>query len=202
MNAATLEAGNKRLQIVLTILGCSGIVLLFLPFSGGMGVADGWEYLGRIMLPVTVLPFLIVAGYVARIGVGRIPPWANPVGYAVTILLAAVAVSAWDSYGEDFTFVALLFFVPVLCLLPGIRFGTGKQSDTRGLVALQGLYAVHLSFFLAAFLDGAVDAGYWVAALALMVTFVQITLHLERKVWAACLFAPSVAVWTVILLEL
>lgn len=182
----------------LVLLGASGVIALFFPFASGYDVAFGWHWLGRLILPVVVFPFLILFGHVVLLVTDRPPRWMNPAGYATAVLLSAIAFS--DLLGptyDDFLFVALFTIVPAFFVTLAILHGIAAELGTRGLIAVQSTYAVHLSLFLLLFLGDSYDIGYWLASLALIATLGQIVI-LAGNVWRIiALFMPTAILWSV-----
>ena len=188
------------LRWVSALLGASGLIALLFPFASGYDVADGWDWLGRLILPVVVFPFLILFGYIALLVAHRPPRWMNSAGYASAALLSAIAFSdSLGPYFDDFLFVALFTIVPAFFVTLAIRHGIDAKSGIRGLVALQSTYAVHLSLFLLLFLGDSYDIGYWLASLALIATMGQIV-ALAGSWWRiTALFMPAAIMWSLFL---
>ena len=190
------------LRWFLALLGLSGILALFFPFADGFGVADGWEWFGRLIFPVVTFPFLISFGYVARLVADKPLRWLNPAGYIAALLISAIALS--DSLGSssnDIFFVAMFTVVPAFCIIMGITGAFDRESNAKGLVALQSTYAVHLSWWLALFFGATYNVGYWLAVLALLVTLAQIALVVAKKWWVIALYAPAAIMWVIFLAD-
>jgi hypothetical protein len=190
---------SRYLRWGLALLGLSGIITLFYPFSGDLGVADGWEWLGRFIIPVAVFPFFISFGFIAILATERPLHWMNPAGYIAAVLFNTIAFSDSFSYStNDVWFAALFMIIPALCILLGIFRSSGTQSGARGLLALQGTYAVHLSFYLSGFMQSEHNIGYWFAALALLATLGQIVV-LARQTWRiVALILPAAVMWVMV----
>lgn len=197
---ATLAIGftvsRNYVQWLLAALGTSGVIALFFPFACGYTVADGWEFLGLFILPVVAFPFLISIGFIVCLVAGRPLRWMNPAGYATAILVSAIALSlSSDTSFDDLLTVGPFTIIPAFCIVLGVFRNADGDPRAQGLVALQSLYAVHLSFYLLLFSPGLTTCshqlGYWLAALALLSTFGQIA-TLAAKVWrAVVLIAPA-----------
>jgi len=167
----------------LALLGLSGIVALFYPFIGDLGVADGWDWLGRFIIPVVVFPFFISFGFIALLAADRPLRWMNPAGYTTAVLFNVIAFSDSFRYStDDFWFAALFMIIPALCIVLGIFRSSEIRSGERGLLAVQSTYAVHLSFYLSGFMQHQHNIGYWFAALAMLATLGQIVV-LVRQAW-------------------
>jgi len=181
----------------LALLGLSGIVALFCPFTSDLGVADGWEWLGRFIIPVAVFPFFISFGLIALLAMDRPLRWMNPAGYTAAVLFNMIAFSDSFSYStDDFLFAALFMIIPALCIILGIFRSPDTQSGERGLLALQSTYAVHLSFYLSGFMGDQHNIGYWFAALALLATLGQIVV-LARQAWRSVVLILPAAIMSV-----
>jgi len=182
----------------LALLGLSGIITLFCPFIGDLGVADGWEWYGRLIIPVAVFPFFISFGLILLLALHRPLRWINPAGYAAAVLFNMIAFSDSFSYStNDFLIAALFIIIPALCITLGIFRSSETLSGERGLVALQSTYAVHLSFYLSGFLQDQHNIGYWFAALALLATLGQIVV-LARQAWRIVALILPAAIMSVV----
>jgi hypothetical protein len=180
------------LRWALALLGLSGIILLFFPFIGSEGVTEGWHWFGRFIVPVVTFPFLISFGSITGLVTDKSLRWLNPAGYIAGILLSAIALSGPFSFDtDDLIFVTLLAIIPAVCITWGIFLGVDEESGARGLVALQSIYAVHLSFYLALFLHELHNIGYWLAVLALLATLAQIAVLAAQK-WRIISLNPLV----------
>jgi hypothetical protein len=192
---------NRRHHLLLALLGLSGIVLLFFDFVDGDGVVEAWEWLGRFILPVVVFPFMISAGYFARLSIGKLPHWSNLAGYAAAILVSAIALYEWVMWDvwEGLVAIFVFFVIPAVCIYLGIIFGLADGSSEKGLIAVQTMYATNVSYYLFGFgSEGDGDIGYWLAWLVFFVGFIQIALLLRRKPWVVMFVLPSAAMWLVI----
>ena len=192
---------NRRHHLLLALLGLSGIVLLFFDFVDGDGVVYAWKWLGPFILPVVVFPFMISAGYFARLSIGKLPHWSNLAGYAAAILVSAIALYdlvMWDVW-EGLTHIFVFLVIPAVCIYLGIIFGLADDSSEKGLIAVQTMYATNVSYYLFSFgSEGDGDIGYWLAWLVFFVGFIQIALLLRRKPWVVMFVLPSAAMWLVI----
>jgi len=209
---------NRRHHLLLALLGLSGIVLLFFDFVDDVGVVEAWEWLGRFILPVVVFPFMISAGYFARLSIGKLPHWSNLAGYAAAILVSAIALYDLVMLGdgwEGLVAIFVFFVIPAVCIYLGIIFGLADDSSEKGLIAVQTMYATNVSYYLFGFgsdgdgdigywldlfvfgFEGVGDIGYWLAWLVFFVGFIQIALLLRRKPWVVMFVLPSAAMWLV-----
>ena len=179
----------------LALLGLSGVVALFLPFAGDLGIADGWEWLGRFVIPVAVFPFFISFGFIALLAADRPLRWMNPAGYTAAVLFNMIAFSDSFRYStDDFRLAALFMIIPAFCIVLGIARSSDMRSGERGLLAVQSTYAVHLSFYLSGFMQDQHNIGYWFATLALLATLGQIVV-LARQAWrVVALILPALIV--------
>ena len=181
----------------LALLGMSGIIALFCPFIGNLGIADGWEWYGRFIIPVTVFPFFISFGLITLLATDKPLRWMNPVGYTAAVLINMIAFSDSFSYStNDLLFAAIFMIVPALCIILGIFRSSETQSGERGLVGLQSTYAVHLSFYLSGFMQDQHNIGYWFAAVALLATLGQIVVF-SRQAWRIVVLILPAAIMSV-----
>jgi hypothetical protein len=195
------EIKYRRLQSLLTLVGFSGIVLLFVPFAKGIDVSDGWEWIGPFIIPGIVLPFLISFGYLIWILVGRLPRWANLAGYLVAIATSAAAMAAaeWGSpFGgniESVVFSLTIFLVvPAICISFGVVRGLTGDIPVKGLAASQSIYALYMGCYLEIVSPLTYDIGAWLGGLTIAAYFIQIGLVVDRIKWLPVFIAPSVSV--------
>lgn len=191
---------STYLRWILAVLGFSGIIALFFPFADGLDIRDGWEWFGRAIIPVVTFPFLISIGYVAWLVANKPLRWLNPAGYLAAVLFSVIALSgsfdpSMDPSFGDILETAMLTVIPAFFIILGILHGVDGGSGARGLIALQGIYAFHLSVYLASFIEWTHNIGYWLAALALLVMLMQMAVLLTRRRWIVSLYAPAAIVW-------
>jgi hypothetical protein len=202
------EIKCQRLLSLLTLVGFSGIVLLFMPFAEGIDVSDGWEWIGPSIIPGVVLPFLISLGYLVWIIVGRLPRWANAAGYVVAIATSAAALSAsdWSSpFGGNIESVvfslAIFLVVPAICISLGVVRGLTGDIPVKGLAASQSIYALWMVCYLEIVSPLPYDIGAWLGGLTIAVYFVQIGLVVDRLRWLPLFVAPSASVLVIHILD-
>ena len=194
---------SDYLRWPLALLGLGGIIALFFPFSGGYGVAEGWHWFGRFIIPVVTFPFFISFGYITGLVTDKSLRWLNPAGYIAGVLLSVIALSGAFSFDVDnLIFVTLLAIIPAVCITWGIFLGVDEQSGARGLVAMQSTYAVHLSVYLVLFFHEQHNIGYWLAVLALLATLAQIAVLAAQKWRIISLYAPAAILWAILLADI
>jgi len=144
-------------QTVLTVLGLSGVVLIFLPFLGsevpGEVFLDGLDELGLLTLlgPCVVLPFLISAGYLRWLLTGGLSRWESGLGYAlaliVVVLLSLSIIQGW--WESDFT-AGLVYAFLALGLAAGTWFIIQhlRHGPPLALTALVAMQLAYLPFAL------------------------------------------------------
>lgn len=194
----------RYLQSLLTLVGFSGIVLLFLPFANEIDVSDGWEWVGLFITPGVVLPFLISSGYLAWILIGRLPRWANPAGYAVAIATSAVALSPqdWSSpFGDIAAELAIWLVAPAVCISFGIIRGLPGDAPVRGLAAMQSIYALYMGCCLEIVAPLTYDVGAWLGGLTIAAYFGQIGLVVNHVRWLPLFIVPSASVFVIHILN-
>lgn len=180
---------HYRLHAGLTIGGASGIALLFLPFTADVvplrDLVWDWRIWRNVLVmaaPCIVLPLAVFAGYATWLVKGRLPRWTTVGALSLSLLLALAIVAdsalADGNDLDDFAFVALML---IAFAAGGWISATGGLRDeaVRGLIAMQSVYAVPMSYFLAAF---AVDyqIGAWLGLVTASVYLAQMALLLQR----------------------
>ena len=161
-------------QAVLTVLGLSGVVLIFLPFMDGEvpgeAFLDGLDEPGQLALlgPCVVLPFFISAGYLRWVLTGGLSRWEGWVSYAlaliVVVLFSFLIIQEWwelELSVRDLRFPAFL----ALGLGAGAWFVIqdlrhGASLTLTALVALQLAYLPFTLGWLAVFPISELIEGY------------------------------------------
>jgi hypothetical protein len=196
-NTAFLK--GKPLQIALTIIGMSGIVLSFVPFSSGVIPFTDvllewqmWDSLAVMAAPCIVLPAPISIAYATWLVTGRPPRWSVMAGcslaalFAFGILANIAFTSSYDAADISLGLLFLIAFCGAAWL--GTR-GIEDNSQVRGLVAMQCVYAVPMTYFLV-FLAGDYQIGAWLGLVTLFAYLGQISLALKRLAWSLVIIVP------------
>lgn len=207
-------------QAVLTVLGLSGTVLVFLPFVDSdvpvEAFLDLLDELGWMVMigPCVVLPFAISAGYLRWLLTGELSRWENAVGYAlalmVVVLFSLLVLLLWwesDLRVRDLPFFASLALglgAGVWSVIQHLRRGT--PLPLTALVAMQLAYLPFALGWLAAGPIGALIWGEWadmvgigigayLAVLAVLVYTAQVALSVQDqpRLWLRLL--PLGLVW-------
>ncbi len=187
-----LTPAVKKVQIALTVIGLSGIILLFVPFAVGVvpyevildePFADLW-----LLAPCVFLPILVSMGYVLWLITGQLPRWTMLASYVLAALLMCSSLAGFIYIYIDNSFdpgaLALIVLFALSFTIVGwlsIR-GIKQHSTAGGLVAMQGVYAIQMTFWVM-FALGDFEIGAWLAVISLLAYLVQIGLALKRPWW-------------------
>ncbi len=191
-----LTPAVKKVQIVLTVIGLSGIILSFVPFTydakpydvifGGrvalVEVQDFW----LLVAPCFFLPILVSMGYVLWLITGRLPRWTMLASYVFAALFMCSSLAGFIYIDDSFdpinlamiVLFALSFTIVGWLSIRGIR----QHSTAGGLVAMQGVYAIQMTFWVM-FALGDFQIGAWLAVISLPAYLAQIALALKRPWW-------------------
>jgi hypothetical protein len=187
-----LTPAVKKVQIALTVIGLSGIILSFVPFTFGVApyevileepIGDLW----LLVAPCVFLPILVSMGYVLWLITGRLPRWTMLASYVFAALfmcssLAGLIYLINDSF--DPTVLAMIVLFALSFTIVGwlsIR-GIKQHSTAGGLVAMQGVYAIQMTFWVMFALDD-FEIGAWLAVISLLAYLAQIAWALKRPWW-------------------
>ncbi len=188
-----LSPAVKKVQIALTFIGLSGVVLSFVAFTGDIipltDVLLDWGFSDELWLlvaPCVVLPFIISMGYALWLTTGRQSRWMVNTGYAFAALFACTSLkgigldSRYEPVLMAMTFLFTAAFTSAAWLnIKGIR----HDSGVRGLVAMQSVYSVPMTFWIA-FAHYAQDdfqSGAWLGVITLLAYLAQTTLVAKSR---------------------
>jgi hypothetical protein len=196
-------ARHERSHFALSLAGLSAIALLFVPFAYDY-VPIKNAFLPESFLdptwselwPCLLLPWLVSAGHWVRLARGSLPR-------AIQLALlwtAAIAILPFIAFlvaiesPFDWTTVAavLCFGGPLFVFAAFVGIGMSGQRDSRGLVALQGVYITQLGFWLL-FATGNFEIGAWLGVAAYTSYLIQACLFARRAIWVGALIAGSLA---------
>lgn len=191
----------KRVQIALTVIGLSGIILSFVPFTGSItpltDVLLDWDIADSIWLlaaPCIILPFPISIGYAFWLTTGRFPRWASMASYVSSALLAVSSLAGlvidWDWALQGVLLFGAVLVGGVWLSIQGIQ----RESMVHGLVLMQTVFIVPMTYWLVlAFMyDGIknLESGPWFGAVTLLTYLVQIALVAKRLTWILAVVVP------------
>ena len=188
-----LTPAVKKVQIALTAIGLSGIILSFVPFTSGIApyeviLDEPFVDLWFLVAPCVFLPILVSMGYVLWLITGRLPRWTMLAGYVLAALFMCSSLAGFiyiyidDSFDPNVLAMTVLFalsFTNVGWL--SIR-GIKQHSTAGGLVAMQGVYAIQMTFWVIIALDD-FEIGAWLAVITLLAYLAQIAIALKRPWW-------------------
>jgi hypothetical protein len=204
-------------QVVLTVLGLSGVVLIFLPFIedyGGVDHVPRDAFLGgldsfvwfTLISPCVVLPFFISAGYLRWLFTGRLSRWESGLGYAlgltvVGMLLLAVVQEWWELFAPSPRKFLLGLAAGVWFVIQNLRYGA--PHTLTALVAMQLAYLpfalgwfaeLHVSTLIAGHTPD-MGIGAYLAVLAVLVYTAQVALSVRGQLRQWLRLLPLGVVW-------
>ena len=196
----------KKAQIALTVIGLSGIILSFVPFTSGIApyeviLDEPFVDLGLwfLVAPCVFLPILVSMGYVLWLITGRLPRWTMLASYVLAALFMCSSLTGFIYIYIDNSFDPNVLAMIVLFALSftivgwlSIR-GIKQHSTAGGLVAMQGVYAIQMTFWVIIALDD-FEIGAWLAVISLLAYLAQIALALKRPWWVMAVAASMAGI--------
>jgi hypothetical protein len=190
-----LTPAVKKVQIALTVIGLSGIILSFVPFTSGIAPYEVifdeqfFDFDLRVLVaPCVFLPILVSMGYVLWLITGRLPRWTMLASYVLAALFMCSSLAGFIYIYIDNSFDPNVLAMIVLFALSfsivgwlSIR-GIKQHSTAGGLVAMQGVYAIQMTFWVMVALDD-FEIGAWLAVITLLAYLAQIAIALKRPWW-------------------
>ena len=188
-----LTPAVKKVQIALTVIGLSGIILSFVPFTSGVVPYEGIlespiDDFWLLVAPCVFLPIPVSMGYVLWLITGRLPRWTMLASYVFAALFMCSSLAGFIYIYIDDSFDPYVLAMNVLFALSftivgwlSIR-GIKQHSTAGGLVAMQGVYAIQMTFWVMFALDD-FEIGAWLAVISLLAYLAQIALALKRPWW-------------------
>ncbi len=200
-------------QAVLTVLGLSGVLLIFLPFVYSYTPAEVFlESLNNnpvLVAPCVILPFVISIGYLRWLLIGPLSRGEKITGY-VFALLAAYSVLIYEIADmvylnrpvriDDFYFLSMLGVGALFgALFVILNARSTPASVPNALVAMQVAYLpLTMTWVLAGIDDG--QAGWYFAVVTVLVYSTQ-NVMLAKRIWYALIFfIPLALVYTALFL--
>jgi len=186
-----LTPAAKKVQIALTVIGLSGIILSIVPFTFGIAPyelifveldADTWF----LVAPCVFLPILVSMGYVLWLITGRLHRWTMLASYVFAALLMCSSLAGFinsDDSFDPYVLAMIVLFALSFTIVGWLSIRGIKQHSTAGgLVAMQGVYAIQMTFWVMVALDD-FEIGAWLAVISLLAYLAQIALALKRPWW-------------------
>jgi hypothetical protein len=190
-----LTPAVKKVQIALTVIGLSGIILSFVPFTSGIApyeviLDEPFVDLGLwfLVAPCVFLPILVSMGYVLWLITGRLPRWTMLASYVLAALfmcssLAGLIYIYIDNSFDPNVLAMIVLFALSFTIVGWLSIRGIKQHSTAGgVVAMQGVYAIQMTFWVMVALDD-FEIGAWLAVISLLAYLAQIALALKRPWW-------------------
>ena len=188
-----LTPAVKKVQIALTVIGLSGIILSFVPFTSGVVPYEGIlespiDDFWLLVAPCVFLPIPVSMGYVLWLITGRLPRWTMLASYVFAALFMCSSLAGFiyiyieNSFDPNVLAMIVLFALSFTIVgWLSIR-GIKQHSTAGGLVAMQGVYAIQMTFWVMFALDD-FEIGAWLAVISLLAYLAQIALALKRPWW-------------------
>ena len=188
-----LTPAVKKVQIALTVIGLSGIILSFVPFTSGIAPYEAildelFVDLWLLVAPCVFLPILVSLGYVLWLITGQLPRWTMLASYVFAALFMCSSLAGFiyiyinDSFDPNVLAMIVLFALSFTIVgWLSIR-GIKQHSTAGGLVAMQGVYVIQMTYWVMVALDD-FEIGAWLAVISLLAYLAQIALALKRPWW-------------------
>jgi hypothetical protein len=208
-----LSTAVRKAQIALTIIGLSGIILSFVPFSyGNVPLPDvllDWAFSDPLWLlaaPCIILPVPISVGYIWWLITGRFPFSARQASYVLSgwlVVSCLVALIGDRPHDTDSILLVSLFgaaFIGAMWL--SIR-GIPHDSMVRGLVLMQSVYIAPMAFLVVGFgIAGDFEFGAGLGAVTLLTYLAQIAFAAKRFIWVAAVVIPVACIAVLIVTDM
>ncbi len=189
-----LTPAVKKVQIALTVIGLSGIILSFVPFTSGVApydvilnaLIDDLDF-WLLVAPCVFLPILVSMGYVLWLITGRLPRWTMLASYVFAALFMCSSLAGFiyiDDSFDPYVLAMIVLFALSFTIVGWLSIRGIKQHFTAGgLVAMQGVYAIQMTYWVLVALDYDFQIGAWLAVISLPAYLAQIALALKRPWW-------------------
>jgi len=208
----SLSMTRKKVQIALTVLGLSGVILPFVPFiddlkpfSDVLLSFDFPDALWLLAVPCIVLPLPISLAYVQWLVTGRLPRWASLAAYVLSALfvtssLAGLTIAIREQGDTDFSLSLLsMIYVAAFAGAAWCSFrSTRPDSTDRGLVLIQSVYVAPMTYFVVDFgiSDGIeyFEVGAQLGAVTILAYLVQLAFAARRPRSLFAILVPVAAI--------
>ncbi len=201
-------------QTVLTVLGLSGVLLIFLPFTGSYIPAgeflvslNPYDDFLVLIAPCVILPFVISIGYLRWLLIGPLSRGEKITGYvfallaAYSVLLIAIAEMLDDGQvgTDDFYFLSMFGVGPLFgALFVILNIRNTPASVPNALVAMQVAYLPFTIYWLLVAIGWGQEIGWYLAIVTVLVYSTQIVMVAKRIWYALIFFIPLILAYTAI----
>ena len=188
-----LSPAVKKVQIALTFIGLSGIVLSFVAFTSDVipltDVLLDWGFFVELWLlvaPCVVLPIIISMGYALWLTTGHQSRWMVRTSYVFAALFACTSLTGigFDSRNEPVLMAMTFLFTAAFASAAWLNIkGIRHDSGVRGLVAMQSAYSVPMAFWVAFayYAQDDFQSGAWLGAITLLAYLAQMALAAKSR---------------------
>ena len=198
---AELSTAVKKVQIALTLIGMSGIVLSFVSFTfdqipfDTLLVEPGLNELWSLVAPCILLPVAVIIGYAIWLIMGQLPRWLVIANYAFAVLSACTSLAGLSGSGYETELITMiLLFVIAFASAAWLSVqGIAHNSEIRSLVAMQGVYVVPMAFWVA-FAQVDFQIGAWLGAVTLLAYSAQIAMAVKSRWLVLAIIIPIVSI--------
>jgi hypothetical protein len=197
-----LSPPAKKAQIVLTLIGLSGIFLSFVPFTydqiplDALFVDSVLSTLWALVAPCVILPIAVSIGYATWLIVGYLPRWLVTMNYALAVISACANLAGLGiegPYETELIIMILLFVIAFANAAWLILQAVPSATEIRSLVAMQAVYVFPMAFWVA-FAQRDFQIGAWLGVVALLAYLPQITMAVKRRRQVLAIFIPIVSI--------
>ena len=198
---AELSTVVKKVQIALTLIGMSGIVLSFVPFTFDqipfniLLVESVLSALWPLVAPCVLLPVAVIIGYAIWLIMGQLPRWLVIANYAFAVLSACTSLAGLRGgpYETELITMILLFVIAFASAAWLSVQGIAHNSEIRSLVAMQGVYVVPMAFWVA-FAQEDFQIGGWLGVVTLLAYSAQIAMAVKSRWLVLAVIIPIVSI--------
>ena len=198
------ESTLHRMEMILTLAGLAGVVLIFLSFAFDYTPArhafrnDFLDPPWWSVITCIVLPVVISGAWLIRLIHGDLPASMGFAGSAISGICAVLFAYYIAGFVVESGLMFLFLFLVGLAAAPWLAVrGIEDNFALRGLAAMQATYAVQMMFWLC-IVWGSFQTGAWLGVLTLAAYIGQIYLVADRRVWTLGLLIPLLMIAAIV----
>ncbi len=192
----------RKFQVALTLIGMSGIVLSFVPFAYDQIPAEVFLFdsilssLWALVAPCVLLPVAVSTAYAVWLIKNYLPRWLEVSNYAFATLSVCAILSGLGIEGPYETELITMFLLFIIACAGAawlsIR-GTAHSPEIRSVVAMQAVYFVPMSFWVA-FAQTDFQIGAWLGVVTLLTYLAQIALQVKHRLQMLAVIIPIISI--------
>lgn len=192
----------RQAQIALTLIGVSGIALSFVPFTYDQVAIDALvlesilNELWLLVAPCVLLPVAVSTSCATWLTMGHLPRWMVILNFALAALAMCSILAGFGGSGvteAEIIAMILLFVIGFVSVTWLSLRGFAARTGIHSVVAMQGVYAVLMSFWVA-FAQEDFQIGAWLGIVTLLAYTAQIAMAAKNRWWVMAVVVPMAAI--------